>query len=98
MNLKKKEKEKAAPEKNLEPVLETGKPAKKNIFKSRKFKYGGIATVITVLFIVVVIVINMIMGILDSKVVMEVDLTPNKVYGLTQESIDCVQGLDKRCV
>lgn len=95
MNLKKKEKEKAAPEKNLEPVLETGKPAKKNIFKSRKFKYGGIATVITVLFIVVVIVINMIMGVLDSKVVMEVDLTPNKVYGLTQESIDFVQGLDK---
>ena len=93
MNLKKKEK--AAPEKNLEPVLETGKPAKKNIFKSRKFKYGGIATIITVLFIVVVIVINMIMGILDSRVVMEVDLTPNKVYGLTQESIDFVQALDK---
>ena len=43
----------------------------------------------------VVIVINMIMGVLDSKVVMEVDLTPNQVYGLTQESIDFVQGLDK---
>ena len=95
MNLKKKEKEQAAPEKNLEPVAAAGKPAKKNIFKSRKFKYGGIATVITILFIVVVIVINMIMGVLDSKVVMEVDLTPNQVYGLTQESIDFVQGLDK---
>ena len=88
MNLKKKEKEQAAPEKNLEPAAVAGKPAKKNIFKSRKFKYGGIATVITILFIVVVIVINMIMGVLDSKVVMEVDLTPNQVYGLTQESID----------
>ena len=95
MNLKKKEKEQAAPEKNLEPAAAAGKPAKKNIFKSRKFKYGGIATVITILFIVVVIVINMIMGVLDSKVVMEVDLTPNQVYGLTQESIDFVQGLDK---
>ena len=93
MNLKKKEKEQAAPEKNLEPVAAAVKPAKKNIFKSRKFKYGGIATVITILFIVVVIVINMIMGVLDSKVVMEVDLTPNQVYGLTQESIDFVQGL-----
>ena len=60
MNLKKKEKEQAAPEKNLEPAAAAGKPAKKNIFKSRKFKYGGIATVITILFIVVVIVINMI--------------------------------------
>ena len=95
MNLKKKEKEQAAPEKNLEPAAAAVKPAKKNIFKSRKFKYGGIATVITILFIVVVIVINMIMGVLDSKVVMEVDLTPNQVYGLTQESIDFVQGLDK---
>lgn len=95
MNLKKRKKDQAAPETNLEPVLETGKPAKKNIFRSRKFKYGGIATVITILFIVVVIVINMIMGVLDSKVMMEVDLTPNQVYGLTQESIDFVQGLDK---
>ena len=41
MNLKKKEKEQAAPEKNLEPAAAAGKPAKKNIFKSRKFKYGG---------------------------------------------------------
>ena len=58
MNLKKKEKEQAAPEKNLEPAAVAGKPAKKNIFKSRKFKYGGIATVITILFIVVVIVMK----------------------------------------
>lgn len=34
MNLKKKEKEQAAPEKNLEPAAVAGKPAKKNIFKS----------------------------------------------------------------
>ena len=95
MNLKKKEKDQAAPEKNLEPVVETGQPAKKIMFKSRKFKYGGIATVITIMFIVVVIVFNMIMGVLDSRVIMEVDLTANQVYGLTQESIDFVQGLEK---
>ena len=35
MNLKKKEKEQAAPEKNLEPAAAAVKPAKKNIFKQK---------------------------------------------------------------
>ena len=34
MNLKKKEKEQAAPEKNLEPVAAAGKPAKKIYLKA----------------------------------------------------------------
>ena len=97
MNWKKKKQE--APENintQMEPAAETHTTArKKNVFNSRKLKYGGIATVITVLFIVVVIVINMIMSVLDSKVVLEADLTSNQAYGLTEDSIEFLNGLDK---
>ena len=79
MNLKKKEKEQAAPAKKFGSLLRQPASLLRKIYlKAENFKYGGIATVITILFIVVVIVINMIMGVLDSKVVMEVDLTPNQ--------------------
>lgn len=63
--------------------------------KSRKLKYGAIATVITILVLVGVIVINVIVGILSDKYPLSVDLTKNQAFNLTSDSIDFLNGLEK---
>ena len=74
------------------------KPAgnhKVSVARSRKFKYGALATVITILFIVAVIVVNMIAGLLGERYPLSLDLTQDQVFQMSQQSIDFVQGIDK---
>ena len=46
---------------------------KKRYFNKRKFKYGFVATVITLVFIAVVIVVNLIVGILTDRKNLKLD-------------------------
>lgn len=54
----------------------------KESFKDKKFKYGGYATLITAVVIAIIIVINLLAAQLDWKL----DLTPNKLYSLSDQS------------
>lgn len=72
-----------------------GGKGKVSAVRSRKFKYGALATVITILFIVAVIVINMIASVLGDRYPLKVDLTQEQMFQMTQESIDFLQGVDK---
>ena len=66
-----------------------------SLLKSRRFRHGSMATVITILFLVAVIVVNAIVNVLSDRVKMSVDLTQQQAYNLTQDSIDFVAGLEK---
>lgn len=73
---------------------ETVKPQKeKKPFNKKKLKYGTVATVITVVFIAVVVVINLIAGVLTERKDLKLDLTKEKYYEVSQDTIDYVQGL-----
>lgn len=83
---------------NLKKEKRDEKPAgnrKAAVARSRKFKYGALATVITILFIVAVIVINMIAGLLGERYPLSLDLTQEQVFQMSQQSIDFVQKIDK---
>lgn len=68
----------------------------KDKFTSRRFKHGGLAIIIIILFLVSVVVINMIAGTLNDKYpYFSWDLTRDQTFDMTQESIDYVKGLDK---
>lgn len=67
---------------------------KLNILKSRRFKYGSMSTVLTVGFIVVVVVINIIVNLLLNRFPVSIDLTEDNIYQLTEESIDYLKKLD----
>ena len=68
----------------------------KDKFTSRRFKHGGLAIIIIILFLVGVVVINMIAGTLNDKYpYFSWDLTRDQTFDMTQESIDYVKGLDK---
>lgn len=84
-------------EKNgLNPAAETAAEApekKKHNFK--KLKFGSMSVIVLILVIAIVIVINLMAGLLSKRYPLKVDLTPDKRYELSDESIEVLQNLDK---
>lgn len=64
-------------------------------FNSRKFKHGSMATIVTVLFIAAVILVNVVFNVLTTKFPMNIDLTQEQKFQLSQETIDFVKGIEK---
>ncbi len=63
----------------------------KNLFNTKKMKYGTNATILTVVFIAILVVLNLIVGTLDLKL----DLTKEKLFSLDQQTLDVLKSLDK---
>ncbi len=69
---------------------------KMNIFKSRRFKHGSLATIITAGFIVGIILVNVVATMLLDRFPLSIDLTKDNRFALTQDSIDYVKRLDSK--
>ena len=63
--------------------------------KSRKFKVGSLATAITIIVVAVFVVINLIVGQVTDKFSLNLDLTQNKIFSLTDQTINFIKNLDK---
>ena len=74
--------------------LSIKKPNIGNAFKSRRFKHGSMATIITVLFIVAVVVVNIIASLILERFPTNIDLTSKKIFELTDESVEFAKGID----
>lgn len=60
-------------------------------FKNRKFKYGGYAALITAAVIAILLIINLLVG----QIPLKFDLTHNKLYSLSKQTIDALKGVKK---
>ena len=60
---------------------------KKNIFNSRRFKHGSLATAMTVGFVAAVVLVNVIVGLLVERFSINIYLTDNKIFVLSDEYI-----------
>ncbi len=70
-------------------------PAKKQkFFKTRGFKYGTVATVMTALVIAVVIAVNMIFSVLTDSYSWALDFTSTGMYDISDETRQVVNSLD----
>ncbi len=67
---------------------------KKNIFNKKKFKYGTVATAITVFIIVIIIFLNLIAGIFTEKKGLKLDLTAQNFFDISQDTIDYIKNID----
>lgn len=67
----------------------------KNIFKNRRFKYGSLATVITVGFIVALILINVVATLILERYPLAIDLTSDSRFKLTSESVDYIKNINE---
>lgn len=66
-----------------------------NIFKNKKFKHGSLATIITIGFIVLVVLANIVINLLVDRFSLDIDVTKDKKYQITQTSIDYLKNLNK---
>ncbi len=57
-----------------------------NILKNKRFKYGSLAVVLTVVFIAIIIVLNLIVTSIDEKVGLRLDLTKEKLYSISEDT------------
>lgn len=89
----------AEPEKNGEtektaPKQKKGKGG--GLFRSNKFKRGGMATVMSVVFIAIIVVINILVGLLTDKFPsMNMDLTADKLNTLSDQAIEIAKGVEQ---
>lgn len=64
------------------------KAKKKSTLNLRRLRYGSSATALTAVVIAAVILLNVIVGIVADKFPIALDLSANKIYTLSQESVD----------
>ncbi|MBQ3860728.1 MAG: GldG family protein [Clostridia bacterium] len=57
-----------------------------SFFRSRKFKYGSIATAFTVAFVAIVVIFNIIFSALAQKYMWYIDMTKEQVFTLSEEA------------
>lgn len=57
-----------------------------NILKNKRFKYGSLAVVLTVVFIALIIVLNLIVSSIDDKVGLSIDITQTKLYSISEDT------------
>ena len=68
----------------------------KKFMKSKKIRYGTNATILTALFIVIVIVLNIAVGMLvDRFPSLKIDLSSNNMFSISQETREAVSKLDQ---
>ena len=80
----------------MEMVTDTAESSTKSVRGvGKKLKYGSMSAVVLVFVIAIVIVVNLICGVLNKRYPVKLDLTPDKRYDLTDESIDVLKNMDK---
>lgn len=66
-----------------------------NILKNRRLRMGSFATVLTVIFIAVLIILNMIVSAVSERYPIQLDLTTGKIYGLSDETVEYLKTVEK---
>lgn len=79
-------------EKKLKKDKTTSAPKKK--VSAKVVKHTTMATVLTVFFIAIVVLINVVASIIFDRYPLTLDLTENSKYSISQQSIDYVEGID----
>ena len=58
-----------------------------NLFKNRKFKYGSAAVGLTCVAVALIVIVNVIFSALSDRYRWYVDMTKEKIYGISDSSI-----------
>lgn len=71
------------------------KKEKTKRFNSRRLRYGSMATGVTAAVVVLVVILNVVVGILSDRYPLNLDLTQDKMFTLTENSVEIAQSIDK---
>ncbi len=69
--------------------------ANKNIFNNRRFKYGSLATALTVALVAVVIILNIVCTMLTTNYSLKLDITGDDLYKLNTQTLQIIDKTEK---
>ena len=84
------------PEKTTEVQKDKKTKKKKFTVNKRKLKYGSVAAAITVVFTAAVVLLNVLVTSLTDRYPLKLDLTADKVFEVSQETIDFLDTLESK--
>ena len=85
-----------APEPSPEPAPAPKAGKKPSPFRGNKFKRGGMATVMTVVFIAIVVVVNLLVSLLAERFPsLNIDLTAQKMNTLSDQAVELAKGVEE---
>ncbi|NMB30956.1 MAG: GldG family protein, partial [Clostridiales bacterium] len=67
----------------------------KKILNNRRFKYGSMATIVTVIFIAAVVVFNIVAIMIVERLPVKVDLTSEKLFDIGSDTIEYVKNVEE---
>ena len=68
---------------------------KNKSFDRRRLKYGSLATIITIGFIAIIILLNVVASAVMERYPLTIDLTSNKRFALSEQSIEYLENLEQ---
>ncbi len=68
---------------------------KKKSFNARKFKHGTASVVLTIVFVAVIVMVNVIVGLISERFDTDVDLSAAGMYTLEEDTEEYLKGVDK---
>lgn len=85
------------PDPTPEPDPKPGSGSRKaSVFRGNKFKRGGMATAMTVVFIAVVVVMNLLISVLTERFPsMDIDMTAQRMNTLSEQAMDIAKGVEQ---
>ncbi len=66
-----------------------------NIFNSKKFKHGSVATILTIFFIVLIVAVNFVATALADRFPLKIDITDEGLYTLSEDTVQYLKNIDK---
>ena len=78
-----------------EGILDAELAAEEEEIKSRKFKYGTLATIFTIFFIVAVVLINVLLGYMTKRFVWEFDMTKEHLFEISEETKEVIDDMNR---
>lgn len=76
-----------ATEAEVIPAAQSPRPGR-NPFKSKKFKYGGLSVLFTVIFVAAIVLVNVITNTLLSRFDVRLDLTENRLFSIEDSTAE----------
>lgn len=78
-----------------EGLLDAELAAEEEEIKSRKFKYGTLATIFTVVFIIAIVLINVLLGYMTDRFVWEFDMTKEHLFEISEDTKEVIDDMSR---
>ncbi len=78
-----------------EGLIDQALAAEEEEIKSRKFKYGTLATIFTIIFIIAIVLVNVVLGYMTDRFVWEFDMTKEHLFEISEDTKEVIDDMSR---